>query len=416
MRIFILAALFALSLNLWSQSSRLITGSVVDAAKGNALPFVALSLKKNLSGTISNEEGRFEFFVPADLKLDTLQISSFGYKRTLIPLSAVEGPLTIFLQENIQLLKEIDVRPLPPDFYVLQALRRFPKNYPSQPFQALAYYREKLLENKLIVQENEGVFKTYCPNFTDTVQNQDQLLLYRQAEQPAQLQFMKKERDKAAEKENKTGKKSNSGVDIDLAGSFSGPSSVLAASKLNKDNANFLDSTKLSSYVFKFAKPNTYDQAELMVIQFKSKGKVEHLREEGTLFIDRNSLAIVRIENAGDFVVPILLRPILFLYGIGIDNPTYTKTVSFQQVEGQWYPGQVWNEVNIEMTRRHLFSKNEHSRFEIEQAYVVNKLRIEKAKPIPPEYRMKDAKELEKSVHNDENLNWESVNKIKKKG
>jgi len=404
--------LFFLCAKSRAQSPRLITGAVVDASQGNALPYVSIALKKNLSGTISNEGGRFELLIPEGLESDTLQIIAFGYKPVRIPVNTIEGPLSIRLQENTIALKEIEVRPLPPEFYVRQALQRFRQNYSSQPFQSLAYYREKILENKDILQFNEGVFKTYCPNYADSSENQDQVLLYRKEEHPKELQFMKKEREKAEAKEKKSGKKSSTGMELDMANSFSGPSSVLSASKLNKENASYLDTAQLKEYQFKFARPSTFDQSDLMVIEFKSKGKVDHVRESGKLFIDRQSLAIVRIESAGDFVIPVLVRPLIFLYGLGISNPEYTKTVSFRQIGGRWYPEQVFNEVRLELTKRHLFSKNDKSHFEIEQTYIVNQIRIKNVKPIPPEFRIDSEKDIEKSIHNDEGLRWDQVNKF----
>jgi hypothetical protein len=411
---FLLLACCCAALLASAQTTRTLTGFVVDAKTGDALPFVAISLKSAHSGIVSNEGGKFDFQIPIEINNDTLLFNSFGYRRAAIALSAIEGPLSIRLQQNILQLQEVEVRPQPAAFYVLMALRKFKQNYPSQAFQSIAYFRENVTENNAFVQFDECVFKTYCPNFTDTVQNQDQLLLHRRTETLEEVQFMKKERDKAEKKKQETGKESKQTIDIDLTSALGGPKNILKSARLDKENASYLDSTQLKEYSFAFAKPSSYDQSEVMVIEFKSKGKVDHVRESGKLYLDRNSLAIIRIESSGDLVIPILIKPVLFMVGLSIENPSFVSTVIFQQADNHWYPQQIQNKMNFELERRHWFGKNEHSIFDIDQAYVVNQLRLNNVAPIPADKRFKGSDDMDKEVHNDENIKWETVNVIKR--
>lgn len=409
--LFFLGALFTLVINV--QAQRQISGYVVDAANGNALEYVPLALKQQMIGTVSNEGGKFDLQIPESAQADTLVFSAFGYKPFKVPVAAINGPLSIRLQSSINQLKEVEVRPLPPVNYVLMALRRFKTNYPNTPYQSLAYYREKILENKSFIQFDEGVFKTYCPNYTDTIRNQDQIVLYRRADDIQDLAFMKKERERD-EKRIEEGKKKKSHVHIGVADQFSGPQDILKSSKISANAASYLDSTKLDEYTFSWDKSTFYNNEEVMVIIFKSKGKVEHIREQGKLYIERNSLAIVKIENDGDMIIPVLLRPVLFALGLGIENPSFIKEVSFQHVGDTWYPQQIQLFVKFEITKRRMFAKNDVSAFEVDQAYVVNQLKIENVKPIPVEKRFKPGTELEKQVQNDEGLSWEKVNMIKR--
>ena len=396
-----------------AKAQKTITGFVVDAANGAALEFVPIALKHQMIGVVSNEGGKFDLIVPESAANDTILISAFGYKPFIVPVKLIEGPLSIRLQTNITQLQEIEVRPLPPSHYVLMALRRFKQNYPSKAFESTAYYREKITENKNFIAFNEGVFKTYCPNYTDTTRNQDQLMLYRRAENIEEMAFMKKERDRD-EKRKEDGKKKKSNVEIDIADSFSGPNDILRSSRIASKSSSYLDSTQLKEYEFTWDKSTYYNNEEVMVINFKSKGKVDHLREIGKLYIERNSLAIVKIENSGDMIIPVLLRPVLFMYGLGVENPSYSKDVSFQHIGEFWYPQQIQFEAHIEVTKRRMFAKNDVSVFDVDQAYVVNKLRIEKAQAIPAEKRYKAGEDLQKQIHNDENLSWDKVNGIKR--
>lgn len=192
-----------------AQNDLLISGSVVDASTNDGLPFATVSIKKNLIGTITNELGNFEFHIPDVFIEDSLQITYIGYKNQTLSLKVMQSPLKIKLQQVDISLGEIIVNPQPPEFYIKQAILAIKNNYPKEPFQAEAYYREKVLENKNVIKLNEALFKTYCPNYLDTIKSQHQLLLFREEENPKAMAFMLKERQEAAEKEKKRIEKEN---------------------------------------------------------------------------------------------------------------------------------------------------------------------------------------------------------------
>lgn len=412
---FAVIALANVSLVSQAQNKRLITGRISDKSNKEPVPFASISLKKQLIGIISNEQGQFDFYVPEDYPTDTLVISFFGYQQQLIPLTSVQGPLNILLQPSSFQLEEVVIRPMPPDYYVRLAMRKTRINYPSQPFETIAYYREKVLENKALIACNEGIFKTYHPNYTDTNDTADQLLLFRKAENTTEVAFMAKERKKKEEKRKKSGKKEeDDGLVLDLDDSFGGPKNILESTNLTKKAEGSLDTTQLKEYKYSFAKSSSYNNKELMVIDFSSRGKVDHQRESGKIYIDLKSMAIVRFESSGELVIPALLRPIIFMYGIGIGNPAYVKSIAFQEVQGKWYPQNFQYNIDLRLTNRHWFAPNERSLFEIEQVYTVNTLRIHNAKPIPAAKQFKPDKEMASQVYNDEQLSWEGLNILKK--
>ena len=151
-----------------------------------------------------------------------------------------------------------------------------------------------------------------------------------------------------------------------------------------------------------------------MVIDFSSRGKVDHLRENGKIYLDAKSMAIIRFESSGEIVIPVVLRPIIFLYGIGIENPTYVKNIVFQEVSGKWYPQNFQYNIDLKLTNRHWFAPNEHSDFEIEQVFVVNKTKVEKLDPIPANKKFDSKKDMSSQVFNDDGLSWEGLNIIKR--
>ncbi|PBQ32923.1 hypothetical protein CNR22_14445 [Sphingobacteriaceae bacterium] len=399
-----------------AQSKRLISGSIVDASTKEPLPYVTVSLKKLLIGVVTNEEGKFDLYIPSDLTNDTLFVNYLGYKHYLADINKLSSPVTIKLQSTVVQLEEIVVRPLNPENYIQFAMRKLPANYPSTPFQTVAYYREKTLENNNLIKYDEGIFKTYSANYNDTLAEQHQLMLYRSAENPQQVQFMRKEIKKKQTKDSTKvadGKDTSSTI-IDLGNSFGGPDDLLKSGNIRKNKAGFLDTTQFNSFKYSFAKSSSYNTDELMVIDFASKGKVNHLRQTGKIYIDLKSQAIVKIEVAGDMIVPGLAKTILFFMSIGVKNPTYIKRVEFQEVDGIWYPKTIHINLHVILTNNHLFKKDEYADFEIEQFFAVNELKTNGVEPIPLEKRYKESKEMDKQVHNDNNLSWEGLNIIKK--
>lgn len=398
--------------------AQVVSGSITDAVSGQPLAFASIGLKKNMSGTVSNEEGRFDFIIPANSETDTLVFMAFGYRRMAIAVSSASSPLSIRLTEAPVQLNEIDVKPKPPEFYITLAMRNLKNNYPEKPFETMAYYREKVLENKKFIKMDEGVFKTYCPRYQDSVRNQDQLLLFRTAENISELQFMKEEREKQEQKNKERvakGKKpEESNVEMDLAGSFGGPASLLKSSRISGRNITFLDTTAFKDYRYTFAKSSSYDNSNLMVIEFVSKGVVDHSRESGKIYIDRSTYAIARIESSGDFVIPVLIRPVIFMAGYGVNTPTFSRHVEFKQAGEKWYPMNTLTNINVELTRRHWFAKNEHSAFEIEQAFIVNRLDITTPSAVAADKRFKSDKPMKDQVKNDQQLTWDQVNVIRR--
>lgn len=402
------------SLSVKAQEKLLISGVIEDAANKEPVPFASVSLKKQLIGTVSNEEGKFDFYVPAEFKDDSLLITFFGYKQQTIALHDIKGALTIKLQASSFQLEEVVIRPMPPEYYIRMAMRKVKLNYANNPFETVAYYREKVLENKQLIALNEGVFKTYYPKYTDSLKNSHQLMLFRKAEKTSEVAFMSKERKKAEEKEKKTGKKEDKNIEMDLGNSFGGPENILHSTNLTKKSEGSLDTLELKEYRYSFAKSSSYNNQEIMVIDFASKGKVDHLRESGKIYLDTKSMAIIKFESSGELVIPVLIRPIIFLYGIGIGNPAYVKTIAFQEVNGKWYPQNFQYNIDIKLTNRHWFAPNEHSDFEIEQVFVVNKTKVDQATPIPANKRFDSKKDMPSQVFNDEGLSWEGLNIIKR--
>ncbi len=393
---------------------RLITGNISDAATKEPLPYATISLKKQLIGTISNESGNFDFYIPSDLVNDTLTISSLGYKPVMFVLSAITQPLMVRLQSSMVDVKEIQIRPLPPTYYIKQAILSIKANYPNSPFQTEAYYREKVTENNALIDFNEAIFRTYYQNYTDTAtKNQHQLLIFQQADEKKKIAFMSEQNKKKKEKQKKKDGDKEEKESISISGLGGGPETILSLD-IVRDKEPFLDSTTFKYYNYSFAPSSSYQNKELMVIDFKSRRVLDHVKMEGKIYLDVESNAIVNIEYKGRFIIPVLIKPLLFLYGLDIDNPIISKKLEYQGVNNKWYPKNIQVNISADLTKKHWFKENEHSTFEAEGIFNVNKLKTEKAIAIDPSKRFDSKKPLKDQVHNDEGNTWSGINIIKK--
>lgn len=408
-KVFYLSAIFFLVATITLGQQKMISGNIIDAGNHEPMAFVTIALKKQLIGTISNESGSFDLFIPVEVTDDTLIISSLGYKTVSFNINTIKSPLSVLLYSNVVDVKEIRIRPLPPTYYINLAMSKIKVNYPDKPFETEAYYREKILENKNLVDYNEAIFKSYYPNYQDTAsRNQHQLLLYNQPEERRKIEFMKERQEK---KNKKNGEHNKDSLSFGKIGG--GPESILKLD-IVRDKESFLDSTTFKYFEYSFAPSTTYEDKELMVIEFKSRRTLDHIKMDGKVYIDVESNAIVKIEYVGRFIVPILIQPILFLYGFDVDDPLISKKLAYQHVGNKWYPKNIQVNVTAYLTKKHWFKPNEHSYFELEGIFTTNKLKTDNILPIPATKRFKTDKKLKEQVYNDEGITWSGINIIKK--
>ena len=94
------------SLGIFAQE---ITGFVKDAENQEPIPFSNVWIKGTTIGTMSNVNGKFTLKLS---KNDTLCVSSVGYqKKEILSKNITQNPLLVFLNEEIQEIDEVTVKP-----------------------------------------------------------------------------------------------------------------------------------------------------------------------------------------------------------------------------------------------------------------------------------------------------------------
>ena len=164
-------ALLLISFLVSGQDRLTLSGRVTDSAGGKGIPFAALSLKGCNLGTVSNEEGRFVFTIPAIFSRDTLLASSLGYRpsQCLVD-SAIGRELNIVLSPAALQLSEVEIVALTPQEVIRRAVAAIPANYGADSLILTAFVRsQKFARGKLaeyaeaIIEDLKTGYSPYKP-------------------------------------------------------------------------------------------------------------------------------------------------------------------------------------------------------------------------------------------------------------
>jgi len=417
-KILVLLYFISISLSGYSQSKGAVSGIVVNKEDNEPLSFASITLKNHPIGTLSNEEGEFDFYIPESKRNDTIQISFIGFITYEVPVSSALSELNIQLQPSSEVLDEVVLSKLSPLDFIKNALANIDQNYEHDPFQTIAYYREKFIENGKIISKKEAVFKTYYTAKGDSAKNQHQLLLYKPIDKKEDFQFMRDWIDKRIDKEKKKAKKKGEEFDEDFDFekdmNMGGPEMIIEMADIRNEasNNNFLNPKHFKKYEYTFGKEKVYNDDVLIAIHYKALKKIESVRDHGTILISKGDFAIASIKGSGELTIPVVAKPVLFLIGLSVSNPKFKNTVTYQKYKDKWYPKLFRWDATITLKKRHMFKANEKANLKIGQVFFINQL-DSVATPVPTEKRFNTKEDMEDQIYNDLNISWEGMNVIK---
>jgi hypothetical protein len=398
-----------------AQEAIRISGKVTEIKTGEALPYASVLIKSSSIGSVSNENGEFEILVPFSSLSDTLIITYLGYNSVAIKLSPGRHIYHAAMEQKANQLSELIIKPKEPTYYIKEAMKRLEENFPKEPFETEGYYREKFLENGRYIIGSEAVFKSYYPNFTDTLPNQHQLLLYRELGETHEFTFLgakyKRVNAKGKKKAEKAGKEYSEAKKIQVE--FGGPERILGMNFI-RDKEDFLDSIQFKKYRYSFGNVLQHLSKNIMTIDFETKGIVGHQKQKGKILLDIHSLAIVGIDYSGEFIIPALVKPILFAMGISVKEARFQKKMQFIEHNQKWYPKEIQAFLFFDVTKKYLFQPNEHSVINIEQIYLARNHKYAKVNKVPDEKRFVTTKKMQEQIFPEGVLSWDDINTIKR--
>ncbi len=120
-------------------SAKEVSGYVQDGKSREPIPFSNVLIKGTMQGTMADVEGYFHLSVSES---DTLYISSVGYFPKVIPVRKIgDSPLMVYMEEHVQRVSEVTVKPEVPRAKVLfeQILKHKKEN--SERIQRIVNYK-----------------------------------------------------------------------------------------------------------------------------------------------------------------------------------------------------------------------------------------------------------------------------------
>jgi hypothetical protein len=234
--------------------------------------------------------------------------------------------------------------------------------------------------------------------------------LYKPEENPQEFQFMREWYEKKQEKKQKKARKKGEEYE-EMEFNLGGPETVINLD-INNQRDNYLNPKHFKKYEYSFGEETSLNGERLVSIQFKAKRTIDHKKDSGEILINAEDYAIVSIRVKGKLSIPVMVRPVLFVIGLKIVNPSFHGVISYQKYHDKWYPELFRWDANVSLTKRHAFEANEHSDINVGQLFLINKV-DSIASPVPKDKRFDKDEDMASQVHNDLNLHWEGLNIIK---
>jgi hypothetical protein len=82
--------------------------------------------------------------------------------------------------------------------------------------------------------------------------------------------------------------------------------------------------------------------------------------------------------------------------------------VHYREQDGRWHVNNVQREVQVNLTKKYMWKKNEHADFDIEQTYVVQQLKTHSVEPIEESLRMTGSDTMTKQARFKDDAFWNS--------
>ncbi|MFY0672204.1 MAG: carboxypeptidase-like regulatory domain-containing protein [Bacteroidia bacterium] len=147
------------------KAQKYIHGVVVDAEKGEPIPFVNVVLKGSFKGTATNFDGEFTLNIPEDAITDTVLMTVVGYKKSEYLVSEYLGEdfhrfeIAPFVYEIEDIT--VEVKSTYANTIIKNAADAISKNYHQGAFNYDMYYRNTQQINGKVSKERQAAVKLY---------------------------------------------------------------------------------------------------------------------------------------------------------------------------------------------------------------------------------------------------------------
>jgi len=275
--ILFLIFLFSVTTNALGQDTFItLTGRVLDAQTGEAVPYANIQLKSGSMGTATNADGEFIFKILQRSSVDTLLISCIGYKTILIQADG-KAFMNIALNPASILLTGVTVKSESALSLLKKALTKIPQNYDTSAARLTAFYRENFYLGDFELAFNESVLEiNKVFHYTKLFNDQIRLIKGRKKNisfgQDGQFLFWISNISNTA--------RTSLGEDM---------------IKYNQEKRTVFNPDNYRFYEYEFGETIREDDRDILIINIFPKEKSRKGFLKVKLYIDEASLAIIKI-------------------------------------------------------------------------------------------------------------------------
>lgn len=319
-----------------------IKGHVYDNKNKEPIPYATIGILEQNIATITNNDGFFTIKLPVSLSGSSLIVSHLGFMNQRIPIQLLEEQkVDIYLEERIISIQEVIIRYIDPDVLVEKAMESRVRNNSSEPVYLTSFYREGVEKNSKYLSYSEAIFKVYKSPYMFS-ENADQVKL---------LKSRKIQNTNARDT-----------VYLKLK------AGVLSALQLDivKCVPGFLDLSPQKEYSYMYSDLVSYNSQDAYAITFVQNEGINKALYSGTLYIDKESFAILGADfeinpkfidlAAGDLVLKKSRRLIVKLEKI-------SYSISYTPFDGKYYLNHVRCDIKLKTRLRHHLSSDNFSTF-----------------------------------------------------
>lgn len=249
-----------------------ISGIIKDKQSKKKLDCVSISVPGTNIGTVTNADGRFSLKLKETNLPKKLEISHIGYADNSYSLGRQRLiDQVIWMTPYTNLLDEVIIHPNNPVSIVMEAIKKIPANYSSQPTMLTGFYREIIQKGRRYINISEAILDIYKTRYDESVD---------------------KDRVQISKGRKLLSQKSGDTLAVKLEG---GPTISLYMDIVK--NPDFLmNLDNLSDYSFRMEESANIGNREQYVISFEPKVILPYALYYGKLYIDKGKLSFTRAE------------------------------------------------------------------------------------------------------------------------
>ena len=252
-------------------NERIVISGKVVSQKNIQIPFATIYIEYKSLGTIANAEGVFRFVLPTECSSDTLSISSLGYESVRIsPNEYLTKNLEVRLKTSRIAIKDVIVRPEKPGNLVTASFNSIKDNYSNKHVIMNAFFRESSMQDNDYISLSEALIEIKKSSYTSGLNDLIRLVKGRNGTNISQSELVNL---------------------VVQGGLYNGLRLDVA-----KYGSYFYDENSQAECDYKMLRTIFFQDRLTYVIGFNSKEGVNYSGYEGKLYIDSESLALVRAE------------------------------------------------------------------------------------------------------------------------